>query len=317
MSQMSANETHKRKILRFLGDKFTESPDELFSDSTIAEDCDIDKTDVKHLCVALEKESSIQGAKRGVDNFYKITIDGLIQLENYLGLEANRAGVDLSQLKKIVKQGLDKIQMKNLEMQMGIVDAGKKHKLRDGLYYVVLIDLAGSTAVSSKMSGVAFTEWIKRFIHITKDTLNIKQRNLSVFIKSVGDGALFLFRNFEDILEWKTQVDEACRHHNETCRTVGKHDFHQYHHKTIIHLSEVYFDMENFDANAFGVNLVFKVEKKFGKDELGITDAVKHVILHEINAGKFKIDNAGNYSVDEIGDTEISLWKLTPIGQGL
>ncbi len=310
---MSANETHKRKILHFLGDKFTKSPDEFFSDITIAEDCGIDKTDVKHLCVALEKERLIQGTKRGADdNYYKIAIDGLIQLEIYLGSEASRIGVDLSQLKKIVKRGLDKMQMKNLEMQVGIVNAGKKHKLRDGLYYVVLIDLAGSTVVSSKIGGAAFTEWIKKFIQITKETLNTRQRNLVVFIKSIGDGVLFLFRNFADIMEWKKQVDESCRHHNETCRKVGKHDFHQYHYTTIIHLSEIYFDMENFDVNAFGVNLVFKVEKKFGKGELGITDPVKHIISQEINAGKFKIDNADSYSVDESRDTTIPLWKLTP-----
>ncbi len=137
-----------------------------------------------------------------------------------------------------------------------------------------------------------------------------------MYVKSIGDGALFLFRNFDDILDWKNKVDESCKHYNDICRKEGKLDFHQYHHKTIIHLGEVYFDLENYDANAFGVNLVFKVEKKFGKDEIGITDAVKQIILQEINCGKFKVNNADSYSLDEKGDAIIPLWKLTPMRQG-
>ncbi len=303
----------KQKIIRFLAERHTVSPDEFFSDDTIAQSCGIDKTDVKHLCDTLEKERLIQSVKRGADNFHKITIDGLIQMESHLGQAKMGAGVDLSQLKKIIKGGLNKIQMKDLEIQMGVVDVGKKHNLRDGLFYVVLIDLAGSTLASSKMDGIAFTEWIKKFIQITKEALNTRQRNLAVFVKSVGDGALFLFRNFEDIIQWKKRVDEACRQHNENCKKVGKPDFQQYHHKTVIHLSEVYFDMENYDANAFGINVVFKVEKKFARGEIGITDLVKQLILSEINSGKFRIVNGDSYSLDENADHIIPLWKLTPL----
>jgi len=308
------NEEQKRKILRFLGDRFTESSDNFYSEKIIAQNCNIDESEVKKICLSLEREGLIQNWNRNTeDHSYKIKMDGLVLLETYLTSKPPEV-IALSKFKEITKLGLDKMQQLNTEVQTGVVEIGMKHNLRDGLYYVVLIDVSGSTTASSKMNGTEFHEWIRKFIRITKEALNTRKKNLCVFVKSIGDGALFLFRNFDDILEWKNNVDESCRRHNDICTKAGKLDFHQFHHKTIIHLGEVYFDRENYDANAFGINLVFKVEKKFGGDEIGITEAVKQIILPEINAGKFRINNVDSYSLDEKGDATIPLWKLTIVG---
>jgi len=309
---MSENEEQKRKILRFLSEKYNESKNSFFSTDEVAQECTLDNTEVKRYCASLEEEGLIQRDDMDEKSkSYQVTLDGLILLESYSSSRSSGTGVGLSKFTESVKRGLDKIQMRNLELQAGVVEAGRKHKLMDGLYYVVLIDLSGSTIASSKMRGNTFSEWVKRFIQITKDAQNASKRNIAVHIKSIGDGSLFLFRNFDDILDWKNQVDKLCKHHNDLCKKEGKLDFHQYHHKTIIHLGEVYFDLENSDANAFGINVVFKIEKKFGKGEIGITDAVKQVLLQEINSGKFKIDSTSSYSLDETGDSIIPLWKLT------
>ena len=307
-------EKQKRKILRFLGDKFKESGDDFYSEKTISQNCNIAETEVKNICLSLEKEGLIQnGKKSGKDYSYKIAMDGLVLLETYF-ISRTPEAMALSKFKEIAKLGFDKMHKMNSELQEGVVEVGQKHHLKDGLYYFVLIDISGSTLSSSKMNGSEFHEWVMKFIRITKDALNTRKRNLCVFVKSIGDGALFLFRNFNDILDWKNVVDESCKYHNDSCIKAGKLDFHQYHHKTIIHLGEVYFDRENYDTNAFGINIVFKVEKKFGKDEIGITEAVKQIILPEINAGKFKISDADKYSFDENEDAVIPLWKLTIIG---
>jgi len=311
---MEREEEQKRKVLRFLGERFTKTPDNIFSDKDIAKYCNADETEVKKLCHYLEGEGLIQNAKGGIkDPSYKITINGLILLESYSSGSTPGAGIGLSQFKEFVKHSLDKIQVTNVEVQAGVVEVGKKHNLRDGLFYAVLIDLAGSTIASSKMSGAEFSEWIKKFIRITKAAPDAKERNLAVFVKSMGDASLLLFRNFYDILDWKNKVDELCSHHNNSCKKEGKPDFYQYHYKTIIHITEVYFDRANSDTNAFGVHLVFKVEKKFGRGDIGITDAVKQIILQEINAGKFKINNVDSYSLDENGVYSIPLWKLSPM----
>lgn len=306
-------EEQKRKILRFLGERFKESPDDIFSDKAIAKYCDVNETEVKKICYFLEEEGLIQNKRSSRNPSYKITTNGLILLESYSTGSTPGAGIALSQFKEFVKHTLDKIHVMDAEVQEGVIEVGKKHNLKDGLFYVALIDLAGSTIASSKMSGAEFNDWIKKFIGITRDALNIKKRNLGVFVKSIGDASLFLFRNFYDVLDWKNKVDELCSQHNEICKKEGKLHLYQYYHKTIIHLSEVYFDRTNSDTNAFGVHLVFKVEKRFGKNEIGITETVKQIILQEINAGKFRINNADSYSLDESGEYKIPLWKLTPM----
>lgn len=302
-------EEQKKIILRFMADRFLDFGDEYISHKEISENCDMDENDVKKICTNLEVEGFVQNSNVGKS--HKITTNGLILLESYSS--GSGSGPKFSQINDVVKRGLFKIKMSNPEVEAGVVEAGRKYHLRDGLFYVVLIDLAGSTLASSKMSSSVFNKWIKNFLSITKDSLNAKQRNLTVFVKFIGDGALFLFRNFDDILDWKNNVDDWCSRHNDRCKKEGKLDFYQYHHKTIIHLSEVYFDQKDSEVNAFGVNVVFKIEKKFARSEIGITDTVRQVIIQDINSGKFRIDNADCYSPDEDEGYKIPLWKLVHV----
>jgi len=306
----------KRKILRFLGDKFQESSDGYFSAKLIAENCNIDETEVKDFCSTLENEGLIHSLSDGNhDGSYKIEINGLILLEGYSSGGTQSNGMGLSQFKSLVKKGLDKMQIAEFELQSGVVEAGQKHHLNNGLYYLVFIDLAGSTIASAKMNITDYTMWIRKFIQFVKDALNFKRRNLAVFVKSIGDGALILFRNFDDVLDWKNKVDELCCHHNNGCKKEGKADIHQYHHKTIIHLGEVSFDRASYDAHAFSVNILFKIEKKFSKGEIGITEAVKQTISPYINSSKFEISKADEFTLGDGDEVVIPLWKLVSIEQ--
>ena len=310
---MNIQEEQKRKILRFLSDQYSKSNEAFSSCKIIAKNCGIEKDDIEKLCKLMIKEELIEPDPRNVNEYYKISIDGMILLESYSNSNAIGSGVTLSAFAGKVRQGLDKIQVRNQELEAGVVEVGKKHHLRDGLYYVVLIDISGSTVASSKMKGTIFYDWIKKFIQITKTALNVKQRNLAVYVKSIGDGVLFLFRNFEDILDWKNKVEQLCMEHNEFCKKEGKLDYYQYFYKIIIHTSEIYFDTANFDITAFGVNLVFKIEKSFSKNEIGITDAVRQIILQEINSGNFKVESAGEFTMGEKSDESVSLWKIKQI----
>lgn len=303
-------EEERRKILQLLADNLAKNPDGFITDKAIAKNCGTNEATVKEICTGLKEGGLIQSkTKEGQDSF-RISTNGLIVLEGYS--RASGEGNQVSKINQAIKRGFGKLRISSEEIQADVIEIGRKYHLRDGLFYIVLIDLAGSTNASLKMEGVVFDEWIKRFLSITKEALNTKRRNLAVFVKSIGDGSLFLFRNFNDILEWKNRVDEFCVSHNTRCHNEGKLVFHHYHHKIIIHLSEVYFDEENSDINSFGVNLVFKIEKRFSKSEVGITDAVRHLIVQDINAGKFRIHDAESYSVEN-ADYQIPLWKLVTI----
>ena len=191
-----------------------------------------------------------------------------------------------------------------------LTEAGKKHHLSNGLYYIVLIDLSGSTVAAGKMSGIEYPKWIEGFENITKAALNFLPNNITVHIKTIGDGCLFLFGNFDDILSWRTRVQTLCLEYNQKCKSDLKPDFYLYYNKIIVHIGEVYFDESGKDTNSFAVNVVFKIEKEFLKNDLGITEAVKQVIVPEINSGRFGIEKGNDYTLEE-AKISIPLWKLS------
>lgn len=191
-----------------------------------------------------------------------------------------------------------------------LTEVGKKYNLNDGLYYIVLIDLSGSTISAGKMSKTDYSKWINGFIKITTDALNFSPKNKSVYIKSSGDGLLFLFGNFDDILDWRSRVNNLCIEYNQKCESEKKPDFYWYNYKTIIHIGEVYFEEDRHDTNSFAVNVVYKIEKQFQKNDLGITEAVKQAITPEINSGRFRIDKGTDYTLED-ANVIIPLWKLS------
>ena len=184
----------------------------------------------------------------------------------------------------------------------------KRHNLKNGLYYIVLTDLSGSTDASDKMRRAEYPGWVNGFIEITKNALNFTHRNDAAWGLKCGDGSLFLFRNFEDILEWRNNFISLCNEYNKKCKS-GKIKLPEYHNKIIVHLGEVDFDKEDQDLKSFAVNVVFKIEKKFEKGDFGITEGVKQTILPEIRSGRFGIKKGVKFSMDE-KSIIIPLWKL-------
>jgi len=162
---------------------------------------------------------------------------------------------------------------------------GRAKNLPAGLYYIVLIDLVGSSTASSKISPEDNKKRIKEYIKFTKQALPKKPNNFLTFVKSIGDASLFLFTNFKDILNWSVSIDSLCNDYNLKCMKKQKPDIFQMFSKKCIHLGEVLFD-DDSDPIALAINQIAKIEKEFKQDQLGITDVVKQVILPRINFGQ-------------------------------
>ncbi|HEV2193377.1 MAG TPA: hypothetical protein VGR54_07165 [Nitrosopumilaceae archaeon] len=174
-----------------------------------------------------------------------------------------------------------------------IHNLGRKKHLSAGLYYVVLIDLVGSTTASTKMTPDENKKRIKQFIQFTKDALSKSTKDIAVFINDKGDGALFLFRNFQDILDWAEKIDKLCDQYNRGCIKSGKQEIYQMYSRKCVHLGEVHFN-EPDNAIALAINQISKIEKEFKKVQLGITDIVKQVILPRVNSGELKANKIKN-----------------------
>lgn len=216
---------------------------------------------------------------------YKIMHEGISHIEKLVNKKTSTKGKSKKyELNKIesVQKAIDTV--KNLE---------KEKHFKPGLYFVVLIDLVGSTKASSKISPDENKIRIKQFIKFTKTALPFKPKNFTSFIKDIGDASLFLFSNFTDILDWAEKVDNLCDEYNTNCIKTKKPDIYHMFSKKCIHIGEVHFD-EKSDPIALVINQISKIEKEFKKDQLGITDAVKQIILPLINSGTLKAKKIRN-----------------------
>jgi class 3 adenylate cyclase len=186
----------------------------------------------------------------------------------------------------------------------------RKRQFRAGLYYIVLIDLVGSTRASAEIKPDENVKRINQFVDFTKDALKaIKHPERAQFIKEIGDASLFTFNNFEDILEWSKNLDERLEAYNKECEHTGKPTIFQMFTKKCVHLGEVHFDKVS-NPIAFAINQVFKIEKEFTKDQLGITDSVRQVILPRIKAKQIILNKV--IDVYLAGDENPSpLWSIS------
>jgi len=234
-------------------------------------------------------------------------------IEDELSFKIMQAGIVY--VDNISKQVLKKSK-NTFPSKQSLVDNSIKqiHNLRDkkeikpGLYYIVFIDLTGSSVASSKIGPEENKKRIDHYISLTQKALPKQPLSLSVFIKSIGDGALFLFSNFEDIKNWSNEVERFCDEYNAKCITSEKPEIFQMYSKICIHLGEVHFN-DKLDPIALAVNQLFKIEKDFEKAPLGVTDVVRQVIIPRINSGELESEKIKDVTL--IGEKiPRSIWTI-------
>jgi hypothetical protein len=185
-----------------------------------------------------------------------------------------------------------------------------EESLLPGLYYIVLIDLVGSTEASSKLTPEENILRTQKFIDSTKDAQKkIKHPERTHFIKDIGDASLFVFSNFKDILEWSKIVDELLVGYNKECSKLGKPAIYHMFSKKCVHLGEVHFEKAS-NPIAFAINQIFKIEKQFSQNQLGITEVVRHVILPRVESEEITLSKITEVVL--AGDKEPSaLWIVS------
>lgn len=151
------------------------------------------------------------------------------------------------------------------------------HVFRPGLYYTVLSDLCRATEASLVLGNDISKKRIETFILTCVDALgHIETTNYHLFLREIGDAVLMLFSSFSDAYQWWRTMhswldgrDGLWDAELDLSRTERKH--FKLEAKTIIHAGEVAYSGTNIPISA-AVNEVFKVEKQFKANELGITE---------------------------------------------
>jgi class 3 adenylate cyclase len=160
---------------------------------------------------------------------------------------------------------------------------------RPGLYYILLVDLCGSTKSAEKLGADLNARRIQWFITACVESLGtIQLRNYAQFIKDIGDAALFLFSSIEDIFTWIECADRAFEHFTtefefwdelqlDEKRVEELLPFFEIRTRKVLHLGEVQYTGK---ANpiALAINQACKIEKHFQNAEVGCTDVVARTI---------------------------------------
>ncbi|MCE5231424.1 hypothetical protein LLG95_17750 [bacterium] len=146
-----------------------------------------------------------------------------------------------------------------------IMDLQNQGVVRNGVYYVVLVDLVGSTKFAATYGNEKTAERIKLFIRSSFQALNyIKIRNIGLFVKEIGDAVLYIFQHFPDIVRWRIAFDEYLAFHGQNAPAPFEI-------RTCVHIGEIF--LEGVNPLSLAVSQVFKMEKNVGAGELVLTDS--------------------------------------------
>jgi len=212
--------------------------------------------------------------------------------------ERERALVDLpKELRDIILETSEKI--RKLE---------EEKKVEPGLYYIVLIDLVGSTAAAGQLDPQENIDRNNKFIEFTRNAINNNSRNSINYLLQQKDASLILFSNFEDILDWQKQVMESLKNYNDECDREGKDSVYKMYCKIAIQAGEVHF--YKADPIALAVDQVFKIEKYLVGGNFAITDRVREVILPRINSGKLISEKLTEIKIDGEENSK-PLWHIS------
>jgi len=184
-----------------------------------------------------------------------------------------------------------------------IVDLQKQGVIRSGLYYVVLVDLVGSTKFAATHGNDPAADRIKTFITASFNALNeINIRNTGLFVKEIGDAVLFVFQHFPDILRWRAQF----------ARWVGRPslDAEPIVLRTCVHIGEVY--LEGVNPLSLAVSQTFKMEKAVPGGAIALTQPAYSVAWPTLARAYHAFAHLGNIELDGFLDC-VGLYTLQEV----
>lgn len=162
--------------------------------------------------------------------------------------------------------------------------------VRDGVYYVVLVDLVGSTKFAAARGNAASSARIERFIKYSFDGFNEANiRNAGLFVKEIGDAVLFIFQHFPDVLRWL--------HHFMRAKAFEVHTVDgEMVIRTCVHVGEV--SLQGVNPLSLAVSQAFKMEKLVPAGAVVLTETAYNVAWPTIARAYHGFAPAGQVDLD-------------------
>jgi class 3 adenylate cyclase len=149
-----------------------------------------------------------------------------------------------------------------------VMDLQKQGVLRNGLYYIVLSDLVGSTKYGVAHGNDALAKRIQNFVISSFNALNeVRITNIGLFVKEIGDAVLFVFQHFPDILLWAYSF-------RSWLDVFGMND-EEYQIRVCINVGEV--SLQGVNPLSLAVSQTFKMEKAVAGGQIALTETAYNV----------------------------------------
>jgi class 3 adenylate cyclase len=174
--------------------------------------------------------------------------------------------------------------------------------LRPGLYYVVLVDLVGSTKYMTEHGNEEGAKRIEYFVRAAWASVSrVTLRNLAIPIKEIGDAVLLLFQTFPDVLDWQSEFEAELRAIAEITETPAIEV------RTCVHVGDVL--LEGVNPIALAVSQLFKIEKQVKNGDIALTDAAYHAAWPTLGRAYHAFEDCGLVDLDG-HPTKVMLHRL-------
>jgi class 3 adenylate cyclase len=162
--------------------------------------------------------------------------------------------------------------------------------ISDGIYYIVLADLVGSTKFGAKWGNAALTARIHTFVEASKKALENAKMTLNSgrFLKPVGDGVLLAFNHFPDVVQWHMEFDGALH-----LAAIRQEELQT---RVCVHAGELRF--HEGDTLNLATNQVSKMEKKAGAGEIVLSDIAYELALPSLYPKQCEFKDHGTARID-------------------
>ncbi len=158
--------------------------------------------------------------------------------------------------------------------------------LRDGIYYIVLVDIVGSTKYAAEHGNLKLAERIKTFVTYSFNALSAsKIKNNGIFLKEIGDAVLFIFQHFPDILKWRENLSQCLMPSSQPYKL-----------RTCVHIGEV--TLEGVNPITLAVSQTFKMEKSVKGNDIVLTEPAYSVAWPTIMRAYHGFSEYGTVDLD-------------------
>lgn len=158
----------------------------------------------------------------------------------------------------------------------------KSNRINNGLYYIVLADLVGSTKYLSAKGNEKAAARIIHFVQAGVDAFsNIEKENQAYFLKEIGDSILFLFSNVKDVLAWQSEF-------NQNLSKLSVYADEAFQIRTCVHLGEV--SLHDDNPLCLSVSETFKMEKLVKPGKIVFSDAASRVAMPSLLGSNYQVN---------------------------